>query len=214
MTLRGLCLDLDGTLADSLPALRRAYAQIVRAHGGEPCDEEFAALDGLPFGEIAERIRRRLAPEHASDDFAARYRDAIGSEHEAAAPTPGARALVDTAALRGISIALVTSGPEALARRWLRAHGFEREIAVVVGWEATARGKPAPDPYLHALARIARGAGESLAVEDSLAGAEAALGAKLRTCVVAPASRRARFPAACEFVSDLGELVPRLRDGF
>jgi HAD superfamily hydrolase (TIGR01509 family) len=212
-TLRGLCLDLDGTLADSLPALRSAYARFTRACGGQPSDEEFAALDGLPFGEVAERLRRRLGAAGASAEFAARYRSCIEAEHRAAPPARGARELLAAAQARGVSVAVVTSAPERLAERWLRAHGLRADVAALVGCEATPRGKPAADPYLLALSRIGRGADESLAVEDSPAGAESALGARIATCVVAPASRRLRFPAACEFVSELGELLPRLRDG-
>jgi HAD superfamily hydrolase (TIGR01509 family) len=213
MTPRGLCIDLDGTLADSLPALRRAYARLARECGGEPSEQEFAALDGLAFREVAERLRRRLAPECASEEFATRYRGHVEAEHAASPLAPGARELLAAAQTSGVPVAVVTSGPEPLAERWLATHGLRREIAALVGCEATPRGKPAADPYLLALSRIGRSAEESLAVEDSPAGAEAALGAKIPTCVVAPASRRAHFPAACEFVSELSELMPRLRDG-
>jgi HAD superfamily hydrolase (TIGR01509 family) len=208
---RGLFLDLDGTLADTLPALRRAYARVVAEVGGAPSQEEFAALDGLPFPVVAARLHAVHAPAIAPSDFVARYREVIAEEHKSAAPSSGALELLAEARALAVPVAVVTSGPELLAREWLRATGLTESIAAVVGWEETPRGKPAPDPYLAALTRTGCSARASLAVEDSQPGARAALAAGLETWVLTESRRRAAFPPECRFVERLDELCARLR---
>jgi HAD superfamily hydrolase (TIGR01509 family) len=209
---RALCLDLDGTLADSLPALRRAYAHMVGSCGGTPSAEEFAALDGLPFHEVAERVRVAHASREASEPFARRYREAVDAEHAASPPRAGARELLAEAAERALGVAVVTSGPAALAERWLAAHALAHRVRHVIGCEAAARGKPAPDPYLAALARLACAAHEARAVEDSATGAASALAAGIPTFALARGEERASFPRGCEFVGALDEICARLSD--
>jgi len=209
---RALCLDLDGTLADSLPALRRAYARVVESCGGTASAEEFAALDGLPFREVVERVRAAHASAESSAQFARRYRAAVDAEHAASPLREGARELLVAAAEKALRVAVVTSGPAALAERWLAAHALAPRVAFVIGCESTARGKPAPDPYLAALSQLCCAARVARAVEDSPAGAMAALAAGIPTFVLAQGAARAAFPPGCEFVSALDEVRARIAD--
>ena len=53
----GLFLDLDGTLADSLTALKNVYYSFLAAFGASGNEVEFQRLNGPPLGEIIERLR-------------------------------------------------------------------------------------------------------------------------------------------------------------
>ena len=53
----GLFLDLDGTLADSLTALKNVYHSFLAAFGASGDEVEFQRLNGPPLGEIIERLR-------------------------------------------------------------------------------------------------------------------------------------------------------------
>ena len=53
----GLFLDLDGTLADSLTALKNVYHSFLASYGASGDEVEFQRLNGPPLGEIIERLR-------------------------------------------------------------------------------------------------------------------------------------------------------------
>ncbi len=197
---RALLLDLDGTLLDSLPALRSVYDAFLTARGATPTDAEFAELNGPPLPEIV----RRLAARHGfgeplpalEAEYAAAVADAYATRTEA---FPGARTLLWTARRHGLRVTLVTGCPEVLARSILRRLGLESLVWAVVDSHAVPAGKPAGDIYRLALARAEVDAPDALAVEDApngLAAARAAGVPVLDAAVGLPAIAAA-LDAAC-----------------
>jgi HAD superfamily hydrolase (TIGR01509 family) len=178
---RGLFLDLDGTLADSLPALRRVYDDFLAQSGHSGSDAEFNSLNGPPLADIVARLVKAHGLGGAPEDWLARYRDILASAHAAAPPRAGAITMLERARTLGWMIAVVTSAPHDVARAWLRGAGLAALIDHVVGGDEVKRGKPDPEPYRLALSRVGCDAAVSLAVEDSITGAQAALGAGLPT---------------------------------
>lgn len=183
---RGLLLDLDGVVCDSLPALRQAYRGFLAGLGAEPSDAEFDALNGPPLAEVV----RRLAGAHglAADPEAllADYRARVAEAHAAAGPAAGALEVLREAQDIGWRIAVVTSAPEASAAAWIGRSGLDPYVEILVHGEAVARGKPDPEPYLTAAARLGCSPGACLAVEDSEPGARAALAAGVPTYFLGP----------------------------
>ena len=182
--MKGLFLDFDGTLADSLPAMRRAYRAFLGEFGARATDAEFEALNGPPLPVIVQRLKAAhgLGPEEAA--LAEVYREKIAAAGAETRPAAGAREVLEAAASRGWTAAVVSSASRAAIDGFLSAHGLDALVALVVGGEDAAPGKPDPGPYRLALQRTGCAAEASLAVEDSFDGASAALGAGLPTWMV------------------------------
>ena len=100
---------------------------------------------------------------------------------------PGARAAMEAAAGSCV-VAVVSSEVTPCIQAVLHQFGLEDLVTYVVGGDNVAHGKPAPECYELAHARLqglaAAAKDECLAVEDSTAGAAAALAAGLPLCFV------------------------------
>src|SRR5262249_13309375 len=120
------------------------------------------------------------------EELYARYVEMLAAQYDAVAAHAGAAQLLDGARKAGRPVAIVTSGSEALVRRWLERRGLADKVEEVIGMERGGRGKPHPDPYLHALQVLSCLAPLSFAVEDSRQGAIAACAAGLRTLFIGP----------------------------
>jgi HAD superfamily hydrolase (TIGR01509 family) len=205
---RALLLDLDGTLADSIPGLRRAYSSFLRGFSLEGSEREFQSLNGPPIPQIVEFLKERHRLPGDSADLLARYEDLLVETHRGAVPAGGGTALLARASAARWKVAVVTSSRRESATAWLSRHGLP--VDLVVGGDDVARGKPAPDPYLLALDRLSAAAAMSLAVEDSRAGAAAAVAAGVPTVAIARLDDQGGWPTVIRFVESLAGVVPFL----
>ncbi|CAA7615981.1 HAD-superfamily hydrolase, subfamily IA, variant 3 [Magnetospirillum sp. LM-5] len=203
---RALLLDMDGTLADSLGIMRLVFARLMAELGLPDTDQAFDSLNGPPLWQCAKILvaRHGLGLEAAA--IHRRWLDILDEEYPNVRAMDGARELLDEAHARHWRCCLVTSAGRAMAREWLARSGLAPLVPLVVGGDDVARGKPHPDPYLAGLALTGAAAGDSLAVEDSPAGAMAALAASIPTCLVGshqPLPDGARRLASLAEVRDL-----------
>ncbi|MBF0447940.1 MAG: HAD family phosphatase [Magnetococcales bacterium] len=205
----GLFLDLDGTLADSLPVMRRVYDQFLNDQGRTGSDEEFAALNGPPLSEIVRILKNRYRLPESEPLLSNRYWQNIEAAYDAVQPKPGAEIVLKQATQRGRVVAVVTSSQNRLAQHWLRKTGLIEWISLVVGGDQVKRGKPAPDPYLLALEKSGCKRDGTLVVEDSKTGALSGIQAGLSTFVVHPDPQTINlqeWPAPCRFVQGLEQM--------
>lgn len=212
MASRGLFLDLDGTLADSLPAMEAAYRALLRRFGREGSVAEFQSLNGPPAAIIVERIAKAHALPVSPDELLAIYRDLVAQAHRAAPPAVGARQVLERARKLEWTTAVVTSAASRDAREWLARVGLAEFVSVVVGGDEVRYGKPDPEPYRVALQRTGCVAQASLAVEDSASGARAALAAGLPTWLLGDRPNRdiAAAPLFRGCLADLHALLASL----
>jgi HAD superfamily hydrolase (TIGR01509 family) len=170
--------DFDGTLVDTLPALRAAYETFLDGYGANGSDAEFERLNGSLLPEIVAHLRaaHRLTVEPG--ELMCRYLELLDEAAARAVPLPGAAELLETFRPR---IGLVTGGRAAEVGRVLDRLGWS--FGVVVTGDRVAFGKPSPEPY-----RLAwREAGEPrrcVVVEDSPNGRRSAEAAGLRVLSV------------------------------
>ena len=197
--LRAIVFDFDGVIANSEPLHLRAYRDVLADYGvtltesdyyshylgydDQGAFEAIAARSGAvwPAHQMAELIRRKaLRLEELERDGSLLF--------------PGAEAAIQAAAaVMPIAIASGALGPE--IRRVLDRANLTRLFTAIVSAEDTAASKPAPDPYLRAMARLSAAhgpllPGDCIAVEDSCWGLESARAAGLRTLAVAQTYRR------------------------
>jgi HAD superfamily hydrolase (TIGR01509 family) len=200
--------DMDGTLADTEPYWVDAEYQLVKDHGGTWSDEHADALVGNPLEVSAHYIR-----QHAGIDLPVPQivqgllLNVVDRLREEIPWMPGARELLELLRTSGIPCALVTMSYRSLTDPVVSALP-PGSFAAVVSGEEVVRGKPDPEPYLTAAARLGVDPTACVAIEDSHPGTASALAAGARVLGV---QRRLPLSAApgLTVVSSLTGLGPQ-----
>jgi HAD superfamily hydrolase (TIGR01509 family) len=145
MQLDGLIFDLDGTLADTLPACFRAFWRALLACGHRPLsDAELMRY----FGPSEDGIFQQLAPDHWRMYLDA-YLDVYEEEHlKTAALFPGIEPILQSLKARGVRLAIVTGKGRQSAAISIRLLGLD---AYLDAWEP---GDPSGNIKPAAIARV------------------------------------------------------------
>jgi mannitol-1-/sugar-/sorbitol-6-phosphatase len=196
---RAILFDLDGVLASSIPAVERAW-RAWAARVGLDGD----ALLRVVHGRRAVDTLRAVAPSLDLDAELAWLEHRESTDVAGVEALPGAAELL--ARLPVSRWAVVTSGSRPVARARLRAAGL-REPAAFITAEDLTRGKPDPEGYLAAAARLGVPPAECLVVEDAPAGAAAARAAGMRLVALTTTHPADDFPDADLVVPTLAALT-------
>lgn len=207
MNRAALLVDLDGTLADSLPVMRAVFGAFLARFGIEATDAEFDSLNGPPLETVVARLRDSHCLPGSVSELTAAYMSLVQQHYAGVMPNAGAGALLKGAAAKGWVVAVVTSNARTIAAGWLDRTDLARHVGVLVAEEDAGRGKPFPDPYLTALARSGCCAGLSAAIEDSPGGVTAALAAGVATFVYRPNGAPWLGPGPVTPVRSLAEVL-------
>jgi len=160
--------DLDGTLVDSSASVGRAW-DLAAAELGVPVSEFVPYMHGIPATQVFAVVVPALPPDHARG-LADRMNAAQAVDTEGVKPMPGAAEAL--AALPASRWAIVTSGDHRLATARIDAAGLPLP-AVLVTLDDVRVGKPDPEGYLAAAARLGFDPARCLVVEDAPAGVTA-----------------------------------------
>jgi HAD superfamily hydrolase (TIGR01509 family) len=171
-------LDFDGVLVDSEPSWDAADRRLVEGWGAVFRPE----VKRLVMGRKQDDSTRILLTEHGLDASPDRIVEARALREawmlEAYGTTipliEGAQALLEGLTARGVPTAIATATPARLARAALARFGLERYVTVLATAEEVLHGKPAPDVFLLAAARLGVAPGRAAVLEDSEAGVRAA----------------------------------------
>jgi HAD superfamily hydrolase (TIGR01509 family) len=192
--------DMDGTLVDTEPYWLDAERGIVEAHGGEWTDEDSRAVIGSALLHSARYLREKGGVDLPPERIVEQLLDSVVSRVGRQTPwRPGARELLADLRARHVPCALVTMSYERLVDPVL-AQLPKGTFDVVVTGDSVERGKPHPEPYLHAARLLGFDPGRCLAIEDSNTGAQSAEAAGCLVLVVEnhvrvePGERRVFLP--------------------
>lgn len=169
--------DLDGTLVDSEPIWFAVLRALVSEFGGDLPEDAHAALHGTDRPTATRILRERFGLAGDAEAFWARVVERLIVDLAGVRPMPNAVAWVEAVARAGRARAVVSNSPRAMIDASLAPHAWARHLDVRVAIDDVARGKPHPDGYLLAAERLGVAAARCLAVEDSVAGARAAVAA-------------------------------------
>jgi HAD superfamily hydrolase (TIGR01509 family) len=196
--------DMDGVVVDSEAAVHGFWRAAAAAHGIEISPHDFHRhVYGVPAGHTLDALFSALDQQQRADVLARMYAvEANGPYHE----IPGARDLLLRLRGCGIPTALVTSAEPPKVDTVIQALDLHDLFAAIVTAADIQRGKPDPEGYLLAAARLGIEPTRCLVLEDAVSGVEAAVRAGC-TCVgVASPDRVAALRAAGAI-----EVVPDLR---
>jgi len=159
--------DMDGTILSSIAAAERVWARWAARHGLDVA----AFLPTIHGMRSVETVRRLGLPGVDPEAEAAAITAEEMLDVQGIEPIAGIAGFL--AALPAGRWAVVTSAPRELARRRIAAAGLPAP-ALMIAAEDVTRGKPAPDCFELAAARLGVSARDCLVFEDAPAGIAAA----------------------------------------
>jgi HAD superfamily hydrolase (TIGR01509 family) len=179
--------DFDGLVLDTEVPVYLSWCAAFVAHGAAPPTiEEWSATIGTAddvdmHAWLADRADRPIDRD-AMDESRRAHRDAL---LEVEVVRPGVLAWLAEADAAGLGLAIASSSPADWVDEHLARLELRERFATVVNAGGVLRGKPAPDVYVEACARLGVEPAHALAVEDSPNGIAAAKAAGL-WCVNVP----------------------------
>jgi HAD superfamily hydrolase (TIGR01509 family) len=209
-----IVFDLDGVLVDSEETWARVRRAYTLAHGERYPDEADRAMMGMSSVEWSRYLHDELGVSLPPETISAEVAAQVAEEYRRALPLlPGAveavRALADHWPL-----ALASSANRTLIDLVLSESGLASAFRATVSSEEVPRGKPAPDVYLEAAARLGVEPSRCAAVEDSSNGLRAAAAAGMRVIAVPnrafPPAEDALALAAVVLEGGVTDLTPAL----
>lgn len=153
----GVLFDLDGTLADTVDLILLSFRHTMEIHlGAAPPDEEFLKTIGRPLPVQLQDFARSESERQSMLETYVAFQRSI--HDDMVRPFPGAIAVVDSLRDAGIPVGIVTSKGHRIGRRTLDVCGLSERIDVVVFGDQVERGKPDPEPVVHAMTSLGIGA--------------------------------------------------------
>jgi beta-phosphoglucomutase len=182
MTQRGVLWDLDGTLVDSEELHWLSWRDTLRVEGVELTYEQFLASFGQRNDRILASWLPAMDPDRArrvGEDKEAEYRRLV--EARGLQPLPGARDWLTALRAAGWKQSIASSAPAQNVITMLRVLGLESHLDAIVSAEDVTIGKPDPQVFLTAAAKLAIPPARCIVVEDAAAGVEGGRRGGMRT---------------------------------
>lgn len=177
----GVLFDMDGTLVDSTVVVEAMWGAFALAHGLDrdvliPASHGRQTIDTIRdfLPELDPAEQERLEQEFTAEEVV---------RTDGIVEIPGAAALVRRLIDASAPTAVVTSATRELATARMLAAGVPVPEVMITPEDIT-RGKPDPEGYLHAAARLGVPIQECVVFEDAPAGLSAAVASGGRVVVV------------------------------
>jgi mannitol-1-/sugar-/sorbitol-6-phosphatase len=202
-----LLFDMDGVLIDSTPAVARVWHRWAVEHGFDP-----ETVVRVAHGRPSRTTVRELLPDA---DIERENREVERREIEdldGVVMLPGVQQLLNSLPAERWTIA--TSCSRLLAEVRLRAAGLPIPSTMITSSDVKI-GKPDPEPYLKAAAKLGFAASDCIVVEDAPAGVRAgkAAGAKVIAFLTTMIRRDLEDAGADWIVQDCANIAVSKNDG-
>jgi beta-phosphoglucomutase len=214
--LRAIVFDFDGVIANSEPLHFTAFRDVLAAAGVTFTEvdyyERYLGFDDVGVFRAVAADRGLAFTNRMVADFVEKKAVRMEVlERDTPVIFPGAELTIRKAAAQ-VPLGIASGALGVEIRRILDRADLTRCFRAIVSAEDTAAGKPAPDPYIRAVALLSAAVGETLeprscvAVEDSHWGLKSARAAGLKTVGVAQTYDRASLSEADLVVSTVADV--------
>jgi beta-phosphoglucomutase len=208
--------DMDGVLIDSYEAHFQSWLAMTDETGRAMTQQEFDRT----FGHTSREVIADVWPEKG---FTAKQIAELDRKKEEVfrrlldedfPEMPGARKLLHDLAAAGFALAVGSSGPPENVQMTIDRLEIRPLLGAVVTGADVVRGKPDPQVFQIAAARLGRSPDECVVIEDAPDGVKAARAAGMAVVALSSTGRiRSLLTAADLIVGSLEELSPdRLRE--
>ncbi|MDD5327380.1 MAG: HAD family phosphatase [Phycisphaerae bacterium] len=198
--------DLDGVLVDTGWAHKQAWFAFAEKQGMPISDDFFLATFGMNNNSIIPMLLgRALSPQQLnllSDWKEKLYRRIVADK---LAPDKNLEVLLADLKQKGFRLAIGSSTPKANLDLIRKRMNFDQYFDAYVTCEDVTEGKPSPQTFLKAAAKLSMPQGRCIVVEDAIAGVEAAKAAKMLVLAVATTRKRADLAKADLIFDTLAE---------
>ena len=188
---RAVLWDMDGTLIDSEEFHWIAWRDTMANQGIAITREQFLASFGLRNDSVLPRwLGATATPERIEKIANAKeemYRHLVRTE--GISPLPGVASWLHRLHSQGWLQAIASSAPRANVEAVLEALAVAQFFQGIVAAEDVHRGKPDPEVYLTAAARLGASPDRCIVVEDAVAGIKGARNAGMRSIGVSPSGK-------------------------
>ncbi|MCD8074149.1 MAG: HAD family phosphatase [Lachnospiraceae bacterium] len=177
--------DLDGTLVDSMWVWTDIDLAFLGRYGYAPTPELTVAIEGMGFTETAVYFKEQFSLPQTIEEIKEEWnRMALGIYGTKVPLKPGAAAFLRYLKDNAYPTAIASSNSQELIRAVLANHQLEDCFDAIVTSCEVAKGKPSPDVYLAAAAKLGVPAESCLVFEDVPMGVLAGKNAGMRVCAM------------------------------
>ncbi len=199
-------------MVDSEPLSRQAWDEFLRPYGGQISDAMQSQIIGLRADVSGALVREAFKIPLSVPEIVAQRAVIYARIRAQGVPVmPGLMALQTAIAAREIPWAVASSSGRRHVEEILGQLGLAEAVSATACGDEVAHGKPAPDLYLLAAARLGIDPVDCLALEDSAPGSQAAMAAGM-TVIAIPNGHTADadFGHVYAVYSSLHEVAARL----
>lgn len=208
--LRGVLLDLDGTLLDSEPMHRAAFESMFSGRSWDVDPDVYSLFTGRRASDVFASTPGPWTGEDP-DALVAEVLSYLAESEVPPEPIDGAPTLIRDWHARGVPLALVTSAMRPWAEYAVEEILGVREcFSALVTWEDVTHGKPHPAPFTAGCRALHVAPTAATAVEDSIAGVSAAAAAGIGRVIAITATtdeQQLRAAGAHQVIDSLDELA-------
>ena len=181
---RGAIFDQDGLMFDTEVIFSRAWV-LAGEKLGVSVPEEFCLAVKGAGGESTKRIVRDWFPEVDCEAFIAlTYQISYDIQKQTLPEKPGLHEILEFFRARGVKLAVASSSHRQNVEGNLARSGIRAYFDAVVTGEDVSRGKPDPEAFLTAAARLGLEPSDCYVFEDSFNGVRAGRAAGCCTIMI------------------------------
>jgi beta-phosphoglucomutase family hydrolase len=170
---KGLIFDLDGTIADTMPAHFIAWRDTCKKHGINFTTDLFMELAGIPLYGTVERLNKmfgtKMDPIQVGEEKEDIFRNTI---HQTKVIEPVAEIIRKYHGILPMSVG--TGGLRKIAKATLRTVGMDHFFDILVAADDISNPKPHPETFLKCAQLMGVAPNECQVFEDGVLGMNAA----------------------------------------
>ncbi len=206
--IKAVIFDMDGVVVDSEPLYQKAQTQLFAELGLTIPERDWLLFRGLTETAYYELICRRYGLKSRPAELQRRGREYVEQVFKAELELMGGFTRLHRLLKGRYRLGLVTSTGTSLYQLVadkLQLNGLFQEV---VCGDMTDNHKPHPEPYLEMMRRLGVTPKESVVVEDSIYGLQAARDAGAWTIALTGSAPPEKMPPVHAIIDSLGELSP------